>query len=311
MLLRIRSTRTLSIAKAAHMPCGQRKAGQERAHAGSPVGSAGLLVCRPRLGPSHAPTMQQMVAPAVAQQNSASGGEGEPGPRSPVAPLRNSSDMSSHTTRTPPRSNSLRRGRVSSGQECGTDQAARRAARLPCGGQAGWRKRSRGRGRGAGTCGGQQAAAAQWRSARTHKPKLSAPPPPCCSPAPPATRSHLSVPAGCAVAAAPSSMANSYWKPLQPPPSTVTRSATGPPDCAQHGGRCRLCGAARGAEGCRVDQAVLAALCLISPLQMLVLSRGLHHAALQAPSLLAEAAIARRNKHSRKAMTNSPVPAAL
>lgn len=184
MLLRIRSTRTLSIAKAAHMPCGQRKAGQERAHAGSPVGSAGLLVCRPRLGPSHAPTMQQMVAPAVAQQNSASGGEGEPGPRSPVAPLRNSSDMSSHTTRTPPRSNSLRRGRVSSGQECGTDQAARRAARLPCGGQAGWRKRSRGRGRGAGTCGGQQAAAAQWRSARTHKPKLSAPPPPLLLPCP-------------------------------------------------------------------------------------------------------------------------------
>lgn len=197
MLLRIRSTRTLSIAKAAHMPCGQRKAGQERAHAGSPVGSAGLLVCRPRLGPSHAPTMQQMVAPAVAQQNSASGGEGEPGPRSPVAPLRNSSDMSSHTTRTPPRSNSLRRGRVSSGQECGTDQAARRAARLPCGGQAGWRKRSRGRGRGAGTCGGQQAAAAQWRSARTHKPKLSAPPPPPAAPLPlqQHVRTCLSLPA--------------------------------------------------------------------------------------------------------------------
>lgn len=61
---------------------------------------------------------------------------------------------------------------------------------------------------------------------------------------PPATKHchprlpHLSVSASCPPAG-PSSIENSYWKPLQPPPSTITRSTTGCPDCrakvqAQH-----------------------------------------------------------------------------
>lgn len=173
----------------------------------------------------------------------------------PVAPLRNSREMSSHNTRTPSRSNSLhsRPGGEGVGRQAGW-MAGRLAGRRLPGRQAGWQAgwlvgRPAGReeeevepevarwpalqpARGnvlrnrLGMPGSklQPGAAAQGAGKTNH---LSAP----YCPAPASTHPHLSVSAGCAVAAAPSSIENSYWNPLQPPPSTVTRSATGPPDC--------------------------------------------------------------------------------